>query len=73
MNGQYPPLVLTKRYKVAFLHVCYMFRALKSTDCESEVLPYLFNNTRYSLSDLPTALDQLDRGAFGKIVLDVAR
>jgi NADPH:quinone reductase-like Zn-dependent oxidoreductase len=28
---------------------------------------------RYPLGDLPTALDQLDRGAFGKIVLDVAR
>jgi NADPH:quinone reductase-like Zn-dependent oxidoreductase len=27
---------------------------------------------RYPLGDLPTALDQLDRGAFGKIVLNVA-
>lgn len=28
--------------------------------------------TRYALADLPAALAQLDRGAFGKIVLDVA-
>lgn len=30
-------------------------------------------STRYALGDLPAALDQLDQGAFGKIVLDVAR
>jgi NADPH:quinone reductase-like Zn-dependent oxidoreductase len=29
--------------------------------------------TRYALSDLPAALDQLDQGAFGKLVLDVTR
>jgi NADPH:quinone reductase-like Zn-dependent oxidoreductase len=28
---------------------------------------------RYPLGDSPAALDQLDQGAFGKIVLDVAR
>lgn len=30
-------------------------------------------STRYALGDLPAALDQLDQGAFGKIVLDMAR
>lgn len=29
-------------------------------------------DTCYSLTDLPAAFDHLDRGAFGKIVIDVA-
>lgn len=29
-------------------------------------------DSRYALADLPAAFDHLDRGAFGKIVIDVA-
>jgi NADPH:quinone reductase-like Zn-dependent oxidoreductase len=28
-------------------------------------------DTRYPFADLPAALDRLDRGAFGKLVIDV--
>jgi len=37
---------------------------------QTRIVPVV--NSCYSLADLPAAFDHLDRGAFGKIVIDVA-
>ncbi|MDQ0393423.1 zinc-dependent alcohol dehydrogenase family protein [Labrys monachus] len=38
---------------------------------QTRIVPVV--DSRYSLADLPAAFDHLDRGAFGKIVIDVTR